>query len=101
MKTYSTTLCRLLITILLVLLCGAGATQLQAQQNASTVLRGTVVDPVGSAIQGATVVVRSESSSVESKSTTDQEGKFSFSNLSAGNYTVEVSAPGFALATRR
>src|ERR1019366_9977184 len=35
-----------------------------------------------------------------SRTTTDQTGKFFFSNLAEGNYTVEVSSPGFALATR-
>ncbi len=74
--------------------------RLQAQQNAGVMLTGTVVDPVGSAVPNATVIARSESSGVESKSTTDQVGKFSIPNLPAGNYTVEVSASGFALASR-
>jgi iron complex outermembrane receptor protein len=59
-----------------------------------------VQDPVGGAVQNATVVARSDSSGVETRATTDAAGKFSISNLALGNYTVEVSAAGFALASR-
>jgi iron complex outermembrane receptor protein len=84
-----------------VLLCAASPVQLHAQLKDSAAIMGTVQDPVGGAVQNATVVVRSESSGVETRSTTDAVGKFSIPNLPAGNYTVEVSAPGFALASRQ
>lgn len=73
---------------------------LHAQQN-SGMIAGTVMDPVGSAVQGATVIARSESSGAEARATTDQEGRYSISNLPYGNYTVEISAPGFAVSTRQ
>jgi iron complex outermembrane receptor protein len=92
--------CCLLAVVLCVLLCAAGAVRLQAQQNTIAVLSGTVLDPVGSAVPNAAVAARNESSGLVSKASTDQEGKFSFPNLAPGNYTVEVSAPGFALASR-
>jgi iron complex outermembrane recepter protein len=82
------------------ILCAAGTAQVHAQQT-SALITGTVVDPVGSAVPNATVVVRSESSRVETRATTDLAGKFSIPNLSVGNYTVEVSAPGFAVTTRQ
>src|ERR1019366_2643035 len=91
---------RLLLLLPFALLFAAGATQLHAQQKAGAVLGGTVVDPTGGAVQNATVVARNESSDAVSRTTTDQTGKFFFSNLAEGNYTVEVSSPGFALATR-
>ena len=75
--------------------------RVQAQQSGGESLNGSVSDPVGSAVPGAVVVARNESSGVETKTTTNQEGKFSIPNLAAGTYTVEVSAPGFALAIRR
>jgi iron complex outermembrane receptor protein len=84
-----------------VLLCAASPVQLYAQQKDSAVISGTVQDPVGGAIQNATVVAKSESSGVETRATTDQVGKFSITKLAFGNYTVEVSAPGFALASRQ
>ena len=75
--------------------------RVQAQQGGGESLSGTVTDPVGSAVPGAVVEARNESSSVETKTTTNTEGKFSIPNLAAGTYTVEVSAPGFALAIHR
>src|ERR1700684_745939 len=79
----------------------ASPVALRAQQKDSASISGTVQDPVGGAIQNATVVAKSESSSVTFRATTDQVGKFSILNLPPGNYTVEVSAAGFALATRQ
>src|SRR5690348_1973569 len=100
MNRSSTTWFRVLAVFLCAMFCAAGAVRLHAQQKATAVITGTVVDPVGSVVQNATVVVRNESSGVESRATTDQAGKFSIPNLPVGNYTVEVSAPGFALASR-
>jgi len=68
-------------------------------QNATAIITGIVLDPVGSVVQNATVVARSESSGLETKTSTDQVGKFSIPNLPVGNYTIEVSAPGFSLAS--
>jgi iron complex outermembrane receptor protein len=79
----------------------ASPVPLHAQQKDSAVISGTVQDQVGGAVQNATVVVRSESSRLETRSTTDQAGKFSIPNLAPGDYTVEVSAAGFAMASRQ
>jgi iron complex outermembrane recepter protein len=88
------------VLAVVLLLCVAGSIQLRAQQKDSSAITGSVQDPVGGAVQNATVVVRSESG-VETKATTDAAGKFSISGLPAGTYIVEVSAPGFALATKQ
>ena len=98
MKSFGRSLCFVFVVTLLVF--SAIPAGLHAQQKDSAVISGTVQDPVGGAVQGATVVARGESSGVESRAVTDQAGKFSISNLGAGSYTVEVSASGFALATR-
>lgn len=82
-------------------LCAMVAPRVQAQQSGGESLNGSVTDPVGSAIPGAVVVARNESSGVETKTTTNQAGKFSIHNLATGTYTVEISAPGFALSIRR
>jgi iron complex outermembrane recepter protein len=99
MKGLISNLCFILAAA--VLLCAASPVQLHAQQKDTAVISGTVQDPVGGAVQNATVVVKSESSGVETRATTDQVGKFSIANLPFGNYTVEVSSPGFALASRQ
>jgi len=64
-------------------------------------ITGTVLDQAAKTITGASITVKSESGAASGTATTGAEGKFSVSGLAAGSYTVETSAPGFALNTRR
>jgi len=73
---------------------------LQAQASATAALRGTVLDPIGSSVSSAAVLVRDESSKIVARATTDPQGQFSIDSVPPGTYTVEVSAEGFALASR-
>jgi len=75
--------------------------RLSAQQTGATTLNGNVLDSSGGAVRNATVVVTNESSNQASKATTDQQGHFSVTGLLPGQYTVEVSAPGFAADIRK
>ncbi len=65
-------------------------------QQSSATLRGQVADELGGLIVGATVTA-ADASGVEKTATTDDEGRYSFSSLAPGRYTVRVVAPGFAL----
>lgn len=67
---------------------------LYAQSSAS--LTGTVFDPHGVALPGAAVVAKEESTKVVHRQTSDAQGKYSFTNLPAGKYTVQVDANGFS-----
>src|SRR5277367_567515 len=58
-------------------------------------LSGTVVDTSGAVIAGATVLVRSANGTVKITAQSDTNGSFSISGLSAGNYRLVVSNPGF------
>src|SRR5271165_1009275 len=60
-------------------------------------LSGTVVDTSGAVIAGATVMVRSANGTVERLTQSDSNGSFSISGLSAGNYRLVVSSPGFEI----
>lgn len=60
-----------------------------------TQLSGTVVDTSGAVIAGATVQVRSVNGSVQITKQSDTNGSFIISGLSAGNYRLVVSDPGF------
>jgi iron complex outermembrane receptor protein len=62
-------------------------------------ITGTVIDQAGKPIPGAGVKVKT-GGTVSGTATTDAEGRFTVSNLGAGSYTIETSAPGFALSTR-
>ena len=82
----------------LVLVFFAVAAGAQSQDRAGSI-QGTVVDPRGQAVQGATVAIVS-ASQVERTTSSDTNGKFSITGLPAGTYTVETSASGFSTQIR-
>jgi iron complex outermembrane receptor protein len=83
------------------LIFAVGPVRLQAQQTDTSEIRGNVLDPTGNVIVNAIVGAKNDSSGEEDKTSTDDQGKFSISGLAPGVYTVEVSSPGFALASRQ
>ena len=58
-------------------------------------IEGTVKDPNGAAVQGATVTLRNEATGVEINAQSNEQGLFSFQNLDPATYTVSVEGPGF------
>jgi outer membrane receptor protein involved in Fe transport len=64
-------------------------------------VRGIVHDPEHRPVQGATVVLRGTSSGSGQTTQSDANGEFTFDAVPLGEYTVEVSAKGFASETRR
>jgi hypothetical protein len=68
-------------------------------QNASTgALAGTVTDPSGGVIAGATVVATNLGTGQSRTSTTDASGSYKLSQLPPGDYSVRFSASGFKTA---
>jgi Tfp pilus assembly protein PilF len=58
---------------------------------------GTIKDPNGQPIKGATVVAENPASSPSSfTATTDDKGRFSIIGLRSGTWKITASAPGFA-----
>ncbi len=62
-------------------------------------LSGQIKDSLGAAVAGANVVITNAVSKHSFNVTTDPGGFFNVSNLPAGTYTVDASAPGFKVAT--
>ena len=91
-QTAALTACILLVT--------AGPARLGAQQGAATI-GGIVLDQSGKPIAGASVTLKNETPSFSSAATSDAEGHFSVTGLSAGTYSIETTSPGFALSLRR
>ncbi len=58
-------------------------------------LSGTVVDRSGAVIAGATLQVQNADGSAQKTTQSDTNGDFIISGLSAGNYRLVVSNPGF------
>lgn len=76
---------------------GSGGANAGAAQAAGTGgIHGTVADPTGAVVPGATVVVRSTSGQMAGKATSDASGSYAVHGLAAGKYSVTVAAPGFA-----
>src|SRR3984957_16007215 len=63
-------------------------------------ISGDVVDPAGSAIAQAEVVIRNDETGSERKFVTTESGTFSAPSVAVGAYTVSVSRDGFAPLNR-
>jgi hypothetical protein len=63
---------------------------------ATTAVRGTVTDPSGSLVPGATVVLTNAESKTERTVATGEQGEYQFLFLPPGTYKLIVSATGFA-----
>ncbi|HWP45148.1 MAG TPA: carboxypeptidase regulatory-like domain-containing protein [Blastocatellia bacterium] len=71
-----------------------------AQTSGSATLRGTVKDPAGAVVAGATVTLINERTAFERKITTGDDGVYVFSSLTPDTYTVKVESTGFKVAER-
>lgn len=72
------------------------ASPIEAQQRGT--LTGTVGDPLGGRVAGATVTLVGEQPKA-GESKTNAEGVYTFQNLAPGRYQVLVTASGFAVVT--
>ena len=65
------------------------------QQAARATLTGTVTDPNGAVISGATVIATQASSNIRREAVTNDEGLYVFSDMPPGDYELRVEAKGF------
>src|SRR5918911_4676627 len=91
MRTFQSSLWRVVLPLSLFLLCSIVA----FSQQSSATLRGQVADELGGLIVGATVTV-ADAHGVEKTTTTDEQGRYAFSSLAPGLYTVRVHITGFS-----
>jgi hypothetical protein len=80
---------------LLVILSAATVTTVQAQNNQFGAIKGTVIDPSGAPIPGATVTLASPALVVPQTIVSDSSGNYHFEQLPTGIYKVTASATGF------
>jgi hypothetical protein len=69
---------------------------MRAQSTTNGAINGTVEDPQGAVVPNAPVTVENEGTGQKLGDTTSSVGGFSFNVLQPGEYTVTVSATGFA-----
>src|ERR1044072_4264325 len=78
--------------LLLVALCATAFAQ------GTSSLTGTVTDPNGAVVSGATVTATNIATNVSPTAQTTDAGVYRFPTLPVGNYTVKVEAAGFSTA---
>ena len=66
-------------------------------KNSSPAFNGTVTDPPGAAVARAKVTLLDASGHPFRSTETNEDGQFSFLAVPAGDYSLEVSSPGFKL----
>jgi hypothetical protein len=66
-------------------------------QSATTSLRGTVFDPKGAVVSGATVTIINPATGLSRTAKTDLQGNYRFLELPPAKYDLSVSGQGFAL----
>src|SRR5215470_15920767 len=86
---------RICLGLLLLLLV---ATTSFSQTPGRPSLHGTVSDPSGARIPGATVVLHGPQG--DQTTTTDPSGQYSFTAISNGKYQIQISAPDFKMENR-
>jgi len=84
------------IRIIPVLTLFLGAVSSLAQGGNAGAIRGTVTDPSGAVIPGATIHLTNPRSGLDRTVQTDALGQFELSNVTFDSYQIGVSASGFA-----
>jgi Carboxypeptidase regulatory-like domain len=69
-------------------------------QSATTSLRGTIEDPKGAVVAGATVTLSSQATGFSRSAQTNDQGIYQFLEVPPATYVLEVSAAGFATTKR-
>jgi len=93
---------RRILSISLIYLLGF-VLSMRAQVETTSGISGTVTDPSGAVISGASVTLRNQNTGATREGATNASGSYSFPSVLPGTYTVKVELPGFktALVTDR
>ena len=82
--------------MIMALLC---STIVRAQDTTS--LSGTVTDPQGKVLSGATVTITNPATGASRETKTGEDGSFTFSQIPPATYSVRVEAKGFKIQHSR
>ncbi|MGH9914801.1 MAG: carboxypeptidase regulatory-like domain-containing protein, partial [Pyrinomonadaceae bacterium] len=89
MKRRNATHLFLLISLLL------AATSVAFAQGTASRVTGTVLDPQGAVVSGASIILTNDGTQVSFNTTTNESGTYVFDSVQIGVYTVTVEAQGF------
>ncbi|PYI89951.1 MAG: hypothetical protein DME97_18735 [Verrucomicrobia bacterium] len=83
------------VALLLMLATDSAHTQI-----ATASLNGTVTDPSGAVIPGATVSLKNVATNVERTTSTNSAGNYVLVNINPGRYTLTVHKDGFSTVSQ-
>src|SRR6516225_3924396 len=87
------------VLFVLIMALAAGIPSSTPAQTAGTgVIVGTVIDPTGATIFGATVTLRDAATNAVRTASTNQAGRYDFPNLPPGKYDLIINKSGFRQA---
>lgn len=69
-------------------------------QIATATINGTVTDPSGAPLPEAAVVLQNVATNIAGSTSSNSSGSYLFVNIVPGRYTLKVTKPGFATATK-
>src|SRR5437762_2815205 len=81
--------------LLIVWLCSSAAAQ-----TVTGTISGTVVDPNGAVVSGATVTLTNDRTNEKRDLTTNESGRFSFASVQPGVFTIRIEHQGFETMLR-
>jgi len=82
---------RILVSVLFIFAAAFAA----YSQTSTGEVNGTLTDPTGSAVPGATIKLISQETKIETQTTTNPDGYFRFVNVKPGNYALNIEVTGF------
>ena len=97
MKSQRVVVCILLSVFLAIIF---GATQAKAQSTTDGAIGGTVTDPSGAVVPGASITTKNLGTDSTATGSTDGSGRYLVSHLAPGHYSLEITASGFAVISR-
>ncbi len=69
-------------------------------QSTTGSIYGSVADPTGAVVPGATVTVKNVQTGLSETQTSNNSGEYTFTTINPGDYTVTTTAPGFKSTTQ-
>src|ERR1700689_1230161 len=85
-----------LALLILVVLCVGSALPAWAQSASSGTVAGSVSDPSGAVVAGATVTLTDRATNIARTTTTNATGHYYFADVTPGSYDISVSKAGFS-----
>lgn len=92
-------MCQKVVASILFLLCGTSI--LFAQGSYTAQIRGTVTDPSGAVVQGATVTITNDATGISVVAHSNQQGLYILTGLRPAMYTLKAEATGFRVIERK